>query len=359
MLRFVCDIPDDEAHIDIPEWLYGKTGDGYHYDTEYGKGYSPNYENDVFIAAHENALRRLSEYCESDNFVSFVELGSLGHWGEWHATDDDGHSLMPEPWVCEEYMLQYAGSFKRAKLLMRRSYELAVENGIGFYNDMLGNGKETAFWLDWLKDGGTQSTSGEDLLLVSAEGPGMLVPVGGEFTSSVPMEEIFGSAFGDTLAAISDSHMTFLGPKTPDLTDEDLEVERNSVLRRMGYRIYISMLQTQYDFTDQTVKMDFTWKNAGNAGFFFQWPVMVYIYDGDKELVFWESLELDLRELNGGAEVKTSIKVPFVDQLRDEFYVGIRISDETGADSLELAIDYNGERETIDGVGILYHYTRR
>ena len=31
VLRFMCDKPGREAHMDIPHWLYNKTGDGTHY----------------------------------------------------------------------------------------------------------------------------------------------------------------------------------------------------------------------------------------------------------------------------------------------------------------------------------------
>ena len=62
MFRFVCDKPSDEAHRDIPDWLYEKTGgDGTAYDMDYGKGYSPNYDNETFIRAHERAIKALGE----------------------------------------------------------------------------------------------------------------------------------------------------------------------------------------------------------------------------------------------------------------------------------------------------------
>ena len=79
VLRFVCDRPEDEAHMDIPQWLYERTADGVFYDMEYGKGYAPDYENSEFIDAHEKALTALAEYCNRDTFVAYVELGSLGH----------------------------------------------------------------------------------------------------------------------------------------------------------------------------------------------------------------------------------------------------------------------------------------
>ena len=42
VLRFVCDVPGEEPHRDIPDWLYEQCG-GQDYDTEYGKGCSPRY----------------------------------------------------------------------------------------------------------------------------------------------------------------------------------------------------------------------------------------------------------------------------------------------------------------------------
>ena len=79
-----CDEPGDEAHLDIPDWLYEQTGTGRWYDIAYGKGYAPDYTDPVFFAAHERLLRAVGERLGADGFVSYVELGSLGHWGEWH-----------------------------------------------------------------------------------------------------------------------------------------------------------------------------------------------------------------------------------------------------------------------------------
>ena len=32
VIRFMCDVPDDNTHYDIPKWLLDKTGDGVYYD---------------------------------------------------------------------------------------------------------------------------------------------------------------------------------------------------------------------------------------------------------------------------------------------------------------------------------------
>ena len=79
VFRFLCDDPGDEEHMDIPDWLYEKTKDGTFYDMDYGKGYSPDYENKTFIKEHEKAIRALGDKFGQDNFFCYIEMGSLGH----------------------------------------------------------------------------------------------------------------------------------------------------------------------------------------------------------------------------------------------------------------------------------------
>ena len=356
VLRFVCDIPGDSDHIDIPQWLYDRTANGVHYDNPIGKGYSPDYSDKVFMERHDAALKALADYCNRDHFVAFVELGSLGHWGEWHATGNNGETIMPGEDICTQYASRYSDDFINARLLMRRNYEIAVKAKMGFYNDMIGDTKSTDEWLEWMENGGSQHTSEEPLPLRRVPRLGWDQPVGGEFTSSIPMEEMLLDDIGTVLAEVSSSHMTFIGPKTPVLTDEKYALAAESVLRRMGYRIYVSGLKTRYDYSSNSIELQLTFNNAGNAGFYFDWPVTVYIYDGNKQQIFWEGLPLDLRDLNAGEAITVTSMVPATSDLRDEFYVGVAITDYSGEEYLKLAIDTGGQDEYIGDVQILYHH---
>lgn len=356
VLRFVCDVPSQEDHLDIPEWLYEATGDGTHYDTELGKGYSPNYANQQFLDAHQKAIQNLAEYCNRDGFVAFVELGSLGHWGEWHALDADGRSLMPDSDICEAYIQTYVEHLENALLLTRRNYQSAVEECLGFYNDMTGNLEATAEWLDWMREGGSQATQGKPLEMVSIQDTGRQVPVGGEFASDIPMEEIMGEDIGEVLASITSAKMTFLGPNLPDLTDEENAVARDSILRRMGYRITPTELRARYSFSKKSLEIRLTMKNAGDAGFYFDWPVMLYVYDADKQPVYWETLALDLRNLNTHDELTVETTVPSIDEIKDEFYIGIAITDYSGKNNVHLAFDMGDDPLYIGNTQIIYHH---
>ena len=127
VIRFMCDIPGDSKHYDIPKWLLDKTNDGTYYNTDYGKGYSPNYSNEAYLKYHKRAIEKLAEYCNQDYFVSFVELGSVGHWGEWHAKDANHVNLMPDSEICKEYVSHYQDVFTNAILLTRRNYDFSVD----------------------------------------------------------------------------------------------------------------------------------------------------------------------------------------------------------------------------------------
>ena len=356
VLRFICDEPRTNSHMDIPEWLYNKTPTGTFYDTNLGKGYAPDYSDPVFREYHRKALEALAEYCNRDHFVAFVQLGSLGHWGEWHAKGTNGEYLMPEPDICNEYASLYSSLFTNALLMTRRNYDFSVDQGMGVFNDMVGESEDTLEWLDWLENGGDQHTSGQDLTLKPIPDIGLKRPVGGEFTSSIPMEEILGNGLGDVLQYITTSRMTFLGSKVPDFTDKKNSAACDSILRRMGYRIYLSRLKMLYNYSSNTLNMSLSFRNSGNAGFYFDWPVTMVVFDKDKNKVFWQGLDLDLRTLSKDEDVTTTVSVPFSEKISDEFYVGFYITDYDGTDYVKLA-QFPAENITyFDDVQIVYHF---
>ena len=62
VLRFYCDYPRSEYHLDIPDWLDEKIEhDGNEYDTSYGKGFAQDYSNPAIIEEHATAVHALAE----------------------------------------------------------------------------------------------------------------------------------------------------------------------------------------------------------------------------------------------------------------------------------------------------------
>ncbi|HJC56100.1 MAG TPA: DUF4832 domain-containing protein [Candidatus Eisenbergiella intestinipullorum] len=352
VLRFVCDRPGEESHMDIPEWLYERTGDGIFYDTEYGKGYCPDYSNEDFIAAHQAAMQALGSYFSQDTFLAYVELGSLGHWGEWHTLHEEGLPPMPDIETCWQYANHYSDSFLNVRFLMRRNYVIAADGNMGLYNDMVGHAGDTQEWLDWQKDGGYYELPEGELPYKPMEEVWNSAPVGGEFTGSLPMEQMLVQDLDQTLSLIEQSHMTFLGPHTP-LEDEGVEEGREAVEALLGYRYWISHMSVDINYVQQTFEISLTWENSGSAPSYLEWPAMMYVYDKDGNRKYWESVDLSLPDLLPGASVTTVNSIPFNDLFRAGYSIGIGILDPlTELPAVELCMN----KDYRDGVNIIYTY---
>lgn len=351
VLRFICDVPGEEGHMDIPQWLYERTRDGEFYNTSYGAGYSPDYENEYFRERHSIALEALAEYCNQDDFVAYVELGSLGHWGEWHTNTDEGLQPLPDAQTCWDYVLDYSDNFHNARLLMRRNFVMASDGGMGLYNDMTGSPADTEEWLGWIENGGSFETAGEEIEYRPMADFWQTAPSGGEFTSEFPMEELLTDRLTDTLEMIRESHMTFIGPKCPEGSLKDSSAAR-AIREELGYRYYISGMSTQYSFSEGELEVKMTWENTGIAPIYWDWPVTMYVYNAEGEVKYWETIEISLSELYPGKTVETVSTIPFTDEFRQGYQIGIGITDPDEKEHITLAM----ETEKKGDIQIIYTY---
>lgn len=321
VLRFVCDIPSEEAHIDIPEWLYEKSGKaGKWYDGEYGKGFAPDYNNPTIISCHEQAVKALGEHFGQDGLISYVELGSLGHWGEWHVNYSEGIQRIPREAVRDKYILPWTEAFPDAMILMRRPFAAVEKYGFGLYNDMTGQPEATQSWLGWINNGGEYDQTGEKNVIVPMKDFWKTAPSGGEFTSSLSMEEMLDTNLSGTVEMIREAHTTFLGPKIPD---ENYVDGYKEVLKNMGYRLWISMAELKNTAKGSRLKL--TWENSGVAPMYKEWPVYVYIEDESSKLVEKSRISIKISSLLPG-EKATTLTALETERLNSLLEKGYRLS---------------------------------
>ena len=321
VFRFVCDIPGEEAHMDIPEWLYEKSGKaGKWYDGEYGKGFAPDYNNPTIISCHEQAVKALGEHFGQDGLISYVELGSLGHWGEWHVNYSEGIQRIPREAVREKYILPWTEAFPDARILMRRPFASAEKYGFGLYNDMTGQPEATQSWFDWINNGGKYDQTGEKNVIVPMKDFWKTAPSGGEFTSSLSMEEMLDTNLSGTVEMIREAHTTFLGPKIPD---ENYVDGYKEVLKNMGYRLWVSMAELKNTAKGSRLKL--TWENSGVAPMYKEWPVYVYIEDESGKLVEKSRISIKISSLLPG-EKATTLTALETERLNSLLEKGYRLS---------------------------------
>lgn len=318
ILRLVMDVPGSKKHMDIPQWLYDKTGDGKFYKVSYGRGYSPNYDNPVLIEAHARAVKALGQRYGEDPFLAYVEMGSLGHWGEWHVHKNAGR--MPGEQVREEYALPYIASFPRAFLMMRRPFAFAQKNALGLYNDTAGEPQATSEWLTWIDQGGAYDQTGEENALLPMADGWRVAPIGGELSTSMKADQLLGAKnLSRTLDLFARSHTSWIGPGSFVKVKRDgkLQDALDQLNALIGYR-----LRVESATVSGGPRVSLTWVNEGTAPFYFDWQVCLRLVDeSGGETRF--PLEMRLSDVQPGAIYQADVLLHGLDDGSYQVDIGI------------------------------------
>ena len=323
VLRFVMDVPGHEAHMDIPDWLYEQIeGQGDFYDVPYGKGFSPDYTHPILIEKHRQVISALGQRYGGDDFIAFIQLGSLGHWGEWHVRSGSIIRPLPGEAIRDQYVQHYIAAFPNTHLLMRRPFNIAAREGLGLYNDMTADLKATQTWLEWIAEGGDYSQTGELNALSPMPEGWQLAPIGGEQTGSMSDEEIYEQYLDQTVTLLKASHTTFIGPGGPYKipASSSLQPGINRVLASIGYRLAISKARLpKWVLWGRHVSLRMDMSNMGIAPFYYEWPLAVIVLDEAGRQVEVVRLEADIRQVLPGDTLRIQTQLP-IDGLTDGNY---------------------------------------
>jgi len=259
-----------------------------------------------------------------------VELGSLGHWGEWHVHEAAGK--MPPEEIRAQYAAVYAEAFPNTRLLMRRPFKPAAAHGMGLFNDAAGSVSATRTWLGWIENGG--DFDGERGALVPMPEAWKTAPVGGELTTSSTPEKLLSDT-EKTASLFSLSHASWIGPHSfSEISDPLLEKKLTRVMNTLGYRLRVRELRLSPTGNGQA-ELSLSFVNDGNAPFYYPWPVLLRISlaDGGEHVL---PLPVDVESLLPG--VTRTVTVPLPDAAASS--LSVRITDPmTGKPAVRFAMD--------------------
>ncbi len=371
-LRIVLDLPtSDPLHKDIPEWLYDElvdegteSGAGKWYETtEIGSGFAPNYNSQTLIAEHERMIRALAERYDEDSRIAFIQIGSLGHWGEFHNYPEDVSGKFPNVRVSDQYVQHYVDNFQQKLIGMRKPFPIAADHRLGLFNDVLGDKGSTQSWLAWIRDGwsdiGLYLDPDQNAAQVQAASK---MPdfwksnfSGGEFTSGNPLLSLNDNTFMESLAQARASHTSWLGPSSPadyrvgaDGVTQDVQENMDTLLKTMGYRFVLESAKHVASATKGTdITVTTRWNNKGVAPFYMNWPVAVALADAGGQLVpstITVSTATDIREwLPGGNDAVLPLRIPATVTPGIYTLLVAILDPDTDEPGIQLAID--GRRE--------------
>ena len=277
ILRINMDYPGSQSHMDIPEWLYDEIGqDGAWYDNPYGKGFSPNYSNIVLLSYHQKLIQALAARYNKNGLIAFVEIGSVGHWGEFHTWQGQNSAIpFPGTAITDAYASHYVKAFKDKFLLMRRPFTIAKNHNMGLFNDSFGDINQTYnLFFDYINNGYIDYFTKDR----QPEMPDFWksAPSGGEFANYPGLQYIQEDTIGQTFKALADTHVSWLGPSfpSPRSLSKPLLDNLNKISNAMGYRFVVKSVSHTGKVTGGSkLPVEMAMENKGVAPFYYKWPL--------------------------------------------------------------------------------------
>jgi hypothetical protein len=293
VLRVYIDYPT--LPLGLPEWLQKKGVTTTKY-AQFGGGESPDYANPILIAAMERLLYALGERYDKHPRIAFLQVGLLGHWGEWH-TYPRAELFAPEATQIR-VIDAYRKAFPNKKVMARypQGY-VGKQAWLGFHDDYFpedtgdeGDAKNWYFLYNINRSGRAENWKRS--------------VIGGEMIPHKGSNALkwLGSAkdFAFTLKRAEEAHFSWIGPYSPALENPPTPAftERcHRMVRRMGYQYrLLELLCPSTVAVGKPCALTLTGTNEGVAPFYYPWAVELALLNPQSQVIAQQPLrKTDLR----------------------------------------------------------------
>ncbi|WP_018753109.1 DUF4832 domain-containing protein [Paenibacillus sanguinis] len=340
VFRLLLDNPTGAPHRDIPDWLYnemltqeGTAGTAYQDNTGgmgtgNNTGFSPNYSSPILIARHKVLLDAIAaRYYTQDAPIAFVQIGSLGHWGEFHTwpyvgpnNEQNYTGVFPPNAISDQFIQHYIDAFSnksdRIQVMIRRSVQLASTHRLGMFNDVFGD--KPSFDSSWGWYTGTQNGYWDDIGQLQPAYPNFWDHAisAGEFyggAGGLQASLTSGAGFTETMRQAELSKPSWLGPNSPAsyTVGGPYQANIDTLKKRMGYHLVVKQVTHNASAaSDSPLSVSLSIENKGLQHFPFNWPVELQIRSGST-VVARAVTDIQLKDWKTGAYSHTdSITIP-------------------------------------------------
>jgi hypothetical protein len=267
IFRVYLDYPDEPTGI--PDFLLnGLTT--YSYD-EFGGGISPDYTNDTLISTLEDFIGELGKHYDGDIRIGFIQIGLLGHWGEWHTYPHE--EWFPNETIQNRILYAFDNAFNKTKLVVRYPTADSPLLNIGYHDDSFAYetiGPEAWEFYNRLVDFGetekwkTQSIGGE----VRPE-------IQTDLWDDNPPSDV-----QDFTTCVNLTHVSWLLDQDQfDVYFNNKKMQRaREAALSLGYQYYIQYAESIVK--DSTLEIKVEMRNNGNAPFYYPHNITIGV-DGN------------------------------------------------------------------------------
>ncbi len=265
----------------VPAWLVAAGVQMRDYPEEDG-GSSPDYESPALREALGEFVEAFGAAFDGDPRLGIVQLGLLGHWGEWHTYTHEEWFASAD--VQDEVMRAYDAAFPTTQLVIRYPFGASPSLNMGYHDDSFAH--STVGDVDWFFL--------PQLIAAGAAERWTWVPIGGEIRPEL-QPRIFGAdwdpaaeEFGqDYLQCVRQTHASWMlnfhafngddGVGGVGYTGADLERARAGALA-LGWEVTAQEVRmTGQAFDDGTADLEVIvdLRNSGVAPFYYPLELVV------------------------------------------------------------------------------------
>lgn len=287
VMRVWVDYPNSASGM--PDWLLAKGVKMTPYnDPGIGSGQSPDYNNPDMIRSLERLIAAMGKRYDHDPRVAFIELGLLGHWGEWHTYPH------PELFASDETQKSIIDAYHAAfpdKILEARTANgyAGQQPWIGYHDDLFPqdtDGAENWKFLPVMRQSGrTQNWQG--------------AAIGGEMDPG-NADRWLGNDYPTLLQTIESGHFTWAGPYCPAQdanASPEFLARSQSTVQKMGYQYALKTLSfTPNLHAGQMLQVSLTGENQGVSPFYYPWAVQLALIDAHHSVVKTMPVSVDIRK---------------------------------------------------------------
>lgn len=319
ILRVYVDYPGRESGM--PQWLADQGVELTEYG-QYGGGFTPDYTNPLFVEKAEALIQKLGERYNNDPRVAFVDVGILGHWGEWH-TYPTSH-LFARRNVQQRVVEAYVKHMPDKKKMLRYPEPWTALMPVGYRDDCFYS--DTDGEEDWQFFRRIESANADDVWMTQ--------PYGGEFCGGGQ------GAINDTTSAPDEcirllkvGHFSHIGPAggTMRAVDDAHQANIDTMLKTMGYRFVLRQAEVvKQASAGSEITVALYLENVGSAPFYYPWKMNAVWLNYDNNELSRTILDVDITKwLPGSHEVEITIPTPALTENQDAT-LAIEIPDPSG-----------------------------
>jgi hypothetical protein len=257
--------------------------------TAFGGGFDPDYDDPRMIELMGNLIENLATNFDGDPRIGFIQIGLLGHWGEWHTYPDEDHFANE---TTQNYVLEkFDNNFNRTKILARYVDHVTTQYNVGFHDDSFAYSTlcpdSWCFHQPFIDNNILDRWENE--------------PIGGEVRPELQVSVFkeFQLEGEDIIESIDTTHASWmLITSVFNIDDSEYSSMNENDIRRasiasakLGYLFAVCYHKTSYNSGSDELTANVLVHNFGIAPFYYNWSLEFAILSSDNSTVHSDSIE--------------------------------------------------------------------